>query len=111
MTLPDSMIEGEMQMASAPRPTPAGTADPVGGASIEITRLAKRFGVDANYDEKTFTVSRNGQEGFIDFETTKPDKVPAKMAALFETVPTAKGGCLIVFGWTMAEDLVKLGRR
>ncbi len=91
--------------------TPDPTTRAVGEDRAWGRRLAKRFGVDSNYDEKTFTVSRNGQEGFIDFETTKPEKVPAKMAALFETVSTAKGGCLIVFGWTMAEDLVKLGRR
>jgi hypothetical protein len=74
-------------------------------------RLAKRFDVDAGYDEKTFVVSRNGQDGFLDFETGKPDKVPAELREMFSAVPVAKGGSLIVYGWTMAEDLVKLGRR
>ena len=67
--------------------------------------------VDANYDEKSFVVSRDGQAGFLDFETTKPEKVPAELAEMFSTVPTAKGGVLVVYGWTMAEDLVKLGLR
>jgi len=30
---------------------------------------------------------------------------------MFAKVPVAKGGVMVVYGWTMAEDLVKLGRR
>lgn len=74
-------------------------------------RLAKRFGVDANYDEKSFVVARDGIDGFLDYETLKPETVPPARTKMFKAVPVAKGGCLIVFGWTMAEDLVKLGRR
>jgi hypothetical protein len=74
-------------------------------------RLAKRFGVDSHYDEKTFVVTRNGASGFLDHESSKPDKIPADVASLFGDVPTAKGGVLVVHGWTMAEDLVKLGAR
>jgi len=33
------------------------------------------------------------------------------VSAMFEPVPAAKGGSMIVHGWTMAEDLVKLGAR
>jgi hypothetical protein len=74
-------------------------------------RLAKRFGVDANYDEKTFVVAKNGQSGFLDFETSKPEKVPDDLAGMFVAVPVGKGGSLVAYGWTMAEDLVKLGKR
>jgi hypothetical protein len=74
-------------------------------------RLAKRFGVDAAYDEQSFVVKSNGQSGFIDHETSKPEKVDAAVAALFANVSVPKGGSLIVHGWTMAEDLVKLGAR
>ena len=74
-------------------------------------RLAKRFGVDANYDEQTFTVKEKGQSGFIDHESSKPDKIAADVAALFKDVNPKKGGVLIVHGWTMAESLVKLGAR
>jgi hypothetical protein len=74
-------------------------------------RLARRFGVDANYDEQTFVVRSNGQSGFVDHESAKPGKAPADVAALFAGVNAAKGGSLIVHGWTMAEDLVKLGNR
>ena len=38
-------------------------------------RLAKRFGVDGSYDEQTFVVKTNGQSGFIDHESLKPDKI------------------------------------
>jgi hypothetical protein len=74
-------------------------------------RLAKRFGVEANYDEQSFVVKANGQSGYIDHETLKPDKVRPEVAALFSTLVPKKGGSLIVHGWTMAEDLVKLGAR
>jgi hypothetical protein len=74
-------------------------------------RLARRFGVDGNYDEQTFTVKSNGQSGFIDHESSKPDKINPDAAAMFASVNAAKGGALIVHGWTMAEDLVKLGAR
>ncbi|HEY4332783.1 MAG TPA: hypothetical protein VGM78_09445 [Ilumatobacteraceae bacterium] len=74
-------------------------------------RLAKRFGVDAGYDEQTFVVKTNGQSGFLDHETLKPEKINADVAAQFATVNVKKGGALIVHGWTMAEDLVKLGSR
>jgi hypothetical protein len=74
-------------------------------------RLAKRFAVDAHYDEKTFTVSRNGQSGFIDVEATDSSTLDADVVAMFADVPAAKGGVLIAHGWTMAEDLVELGAR
>jgi hypothetical protein len=74
-------------------------------------RLAKRFGVDATYDEQNFVVKANGQSGFLDHESLKPDRISADVAAQFNGVNIKKGGALIVHGWTMAEDLVKLGAR
>jgi hypothetical protein len=74
-------------------------------------RLAKRFGVDSSYDEQSFVVKANGQSGFIDHESIKQDKLDDAAVGLFTHVPAAKGGSLIVHGWTMAEDLVKLGAR
>jgi hypothetical protein len=74
-------------------------------------RLAKRFAVDSAYDEQTFVIKSDGQSGFLDHETLKPDKIKPEMAALFGTVNAKKGGSLIVHGWVMAEDLVKLGAR
>ena len=72
-------------------------------------RLARRFNVDDNYDEKTFIVSSGGQSGFLDFESSKPEKISPKITELFEGVNAKKGGVLILHGWTMTESLVKLG--
>jgi hypothetical protein len=74
-------------------------------------RLARRFGVDASYDEQTFVVATGGQSGYLDFVSTKPEKISPDVVALFKTVNPKKGGVLIVHGWTMAESLVKLGAR
>lgn len=74
-------------------------------------RLAKRFGVDANYDEQSFVVKAAGQSGFLDHESSKPEKTNAAVADMFATVPANKGGVLIVHGWTMTESLAKLGKR
>jgi hypothetical protein len=74
-------------------------------------RLAKRFGVDSSYDEQSFVVKSNGQSGFLDHETLKPDKIKPELTALFATVNPKKGGSLVAHGWVMAEDLLKLGAR
>ena len=73
-------------------------------------RLARRFGVDANYDEQSFVVASGGQSGFLDFESSKPEKISPDIVLLFKSVNAKKGGVLIVHGWTMAESLVKLGK-
>jgi hypothetical protein len=73
-------------------------------------RLARRFGVDATYDEKTFVVAKKGLSGFLDHESTKADKIKPEIAELFAGVNPAVGGCLIIHGWTMTEDLLKLGK-
>jgi hypothetical protein len=74
-------------------------------------RLAKRFGVDSTYDEQSFVVKSNGQSGFLDHESLKPEKVKPEVAAMFAGVDPKKSASLIVHGWVMAEDLVKLGAR
>jgi hypothetical protein len=74
-------------------------------------RLAKRFGVDSTYDEKTFVVRSNGQGGFIDHVSAKPEKAKPETVALFKGVDAKKQGSLVVHGWVMAEHLVKLGAR
>jgi hypothetical protein len=74
-------------------------------------RLAKRFGVDAQYDDISFVVKSNGQSGYLDHESSKPEKITTDASGLFSGVAVAKGGALVVYGWTMAEDLLKLGSR
>lgn len=73
-------------------------------------RLAKRFDCDGGYDEQRFVVKTNGQKGFMDHESQKPEALDAEQVALFKGVPK-NGGALVVYGWTMAENLVKLGAR
>lgn len=72
-------------------------------------RLAKRFGVDASYDEQRFVVTSNGQSGFIDHAVAKPSKTLLASSSLFDAVSAEAGAALVVHGWTMAEDLVSLG--
>jgi hypothetical protein len=91
--------------------TPSPGARAVGEERAWGRRLAKRFEVEGNYDEKTFVVKKGGQEGFIDYESAKPELVDADRRELFAQVPADAGGALVVYGWTMAEDLVKLGAR
>ena len=55
-------------------------------------------------------MTANGQSGFIDHESLKPEKIDPDVVALFKGVNAAKGGSLVVYGWAMAEDLLKLGR-
>ena len=72
-------------------------------------RLAKRFGVDRKYDANSF-VAQDGQSGFLDYEADLAAS-KAKLATLFTGLDAAGGDALVVYGWTMAEDLVKLGAR
>jgi hypothetical protein len=91
--------------------TPSPGVRAVGEERAWGRRLAKRFDVESAYDEKTFVVRAKGQDGFIDHESSKPESIDPGRAALFADVPVDHGGSLIVYGWTMAEDLVKLGAR
>lgn len=75
-------------------------------------RLAKRFAVDGTYDEQTFQVKGAGRlADHFDHESLKPESIDPQVAALFKGLKPAKGDCLIAFGWSMAEDLLKLGSR
>ncbi len=90
--------------------TPSPGSQAVGEERAWGRRLAKRFGVDARYDAKTF-IAAGGSDGYLDHESSKPDKLDPVVVEMFEAVPAAKGGVMVVYGWTMAEDLVKLGKR
>jgi len=68
-------------------------------------RLAKRFGCDARYDDRTFLVKGNGApEPRLDASTIKQTTKPA-VAELLDTIEVDKGGAMIGFGWAMAESL------
>ena len=91
--------------------TPSPGSRAVGEERAWGRRLAKRFGVEGEYDEKSFAVGKDGRDGFIDYESAKPEAVEGSRKELFAKVTASKGGALVVYGWTMAEDLVKLGSR
>ena len=90
--------------------TPSPGVRAVGEERAWGRRLAKRFGVDSGYEPKTF-IAKNGQSGFLDFESSKPDKLDADVVEMLSAVDQAAGDIMVVYGWTMAEDLVKHGQR
>jgi hypothetical protein len=90
--------------------TPSPGSQAVGEERAWGRRLAKRFGVDSKYDAKTFIAS-NGQSGFLDFESSKPEKLDPEVVKMFSAVKAKSSDVMIAYGWTMAEDLVKLGKR
>ena len=72
-------------------------------------RLAKRFGVDADYDERAFIATGDGSPACVlDHESAKPEKIDKDVKALFKDVKVANGDSLIAFAWAMAEDLAPL---
>jgi hypothetical protein len=90
--------------------TPSPGTRAVGEERAWGRRLAKRFGIDAKYEAQSF-IAKNGQSGFLDFESAKPEKVDPEVAAMFRNVNAKAGDVMVIYGWTMAEDLVKLGQR
>lgn len=91
--------------------TPSPGEDAVGEERAWGRRLAKRFSIDKAYDAKTFTAGSAAQDGYLDFETATPGKLDAELVEMMSKIPVKKGGAMVVYGWTMAEDLVKLGKR
>jgi len=72
-------------------------------------RLAKRFGVDADYDDRAFVAKGDGAVPCVlDHESLKPGAVSDEVRALFDGLDASRGDSLIAFGWAMAEDLAKL---
>ena len=67
-------------------------------------RLARRFGCDARYDDRTFRVESHGHpEPVFD---TRHVKLGGKAAVeIVGTVDPATGEALIAYGWAMAETL------
>jgi hypothetical protein len=91
--------------------TPSPGSNAVGEERAWGRRLAKRFGIEADYDAKSFIAASGSSDGYLDHESSKPDKLDQDVVAMFDAVPASKGGVMIVYGWTMAEDLLKLGKR
>lgn len=90
--------------------TPSPGTNAVGEERAWGRRLAKRFGVDRKYEATSF-VAREGQTGFLDFASNTPEKVKPALAEMFSVLNVPAGDVMVVYGWTMAEDLVKHGQR
>ncbi|MEZ5295701.1 MAG: hypothetical protein R2697_05340 [Ilumatobacteraceae bacterium] len=90
--------------------TPSPGARAVGEERAWGRRLAKRFAVDGKYEAQTF-VAKNAQSGFLDFESSKPEDLDPEIVEMFSVVDAKAGDAMVVYGWTMAEDLVKHGAR
>ncbi len=90
--------------------TPSPDSRAVGEERAWGRRLAKRFGVDSKYDAKSF-IAKNGQSGFLDFESAKPEQLDGDAVEMLSAVQADGGDVMIAYGWTMAEDLVKHGKR
>ena len=73
--------------------TPSPGSRAVGEERAWGRRLAKRFEVEGSYDEKSFLARSGGQEGFIDFESAKPEAIdPAKTRAVRPAARAAATG-------------------
>jgi hypothetical protein len=73
-------------------------------------RLAKRFGVEKSYDDRTFTVTGGDNPALgLDYEALASEKINKDVAAQFDHLDVKRGDCLVTFGWAMAEDLAALG--
>jgi hypothetical protein len=75
-------------------------------------RLAKRFAIDAGYDDRTFRVAGEGVPSCVlDHEAVDPGTLSPEVVAIFEGLDPSRGDALIAFGWAMAEDLAEIQPR
>jgi len=69
-------------------------------------RLAKRFGVDGQLDDRVFVVKGDANpSGMLDYTPRKAPALAAKLAELFTPLDGSRRDTLVAFGWAMAEDL------
>jgi len=93
-----SLINGLADVCPRPKYTPNGEERAWG------RRIARRFGCDARYDDRSFKVKKAGiSEAVLDARFVK---LGGKTAVdLVGTLNPAKGEALIAYGWAMAEQL------
>lgn len=86
--------------------TPRPGYNPTGEDRAWGRRLAKRFGIDDNYDDRAFRTTGDGSPPRVmDHEALKPEKLMPGLADLFKGLDLGRGDSLIAFGWAMEEDL------
>ena len=67
-------------------------------------RLARRFGCDARYDDRTFRLSAHGAPELVFHASAVKGGGKVVVELVGETDP-ANGEALIAYGWAMAEAL------
>ena len=85
--------------------TPRPGNDAVGEERAWGRRLAKRFGIDAKYDAKSLIAKSGAQEGYLDYESAKPDKVDADVVEMFDEQTRVYGEKVHALGGLLFDDL------
>ncbi|HXZ82883.1 MAG TPA: hypothetical protein VED84_03925 [Acidimicrobiales bacterium] len=69
-------------------------------------RLAKRFGVDGQLDDRVFVVKGDANPtGMLDYAPRRAPALATQLAELFTPLDRSRRDTLVAFGWAMAEDL------
>lgn len=91
--------------------TPRPGYNPTGEDRAWGRRLAKRFSVDASYDDRAFRTKGDGSPACVmDHESLKPEKLIPGLEEHFKGLDLGRGDSLIAFGWAMEEDLRTLSK-
>ena len=91
--------------------TPRPGYSPTGEDRAWGRRLAKRFDVEGDYDDRTFRTKGDGSPACVfDHESLKPEKLIPGLAEQFKDLDLGRGDSLIAFGWAMEEDLRSLNK-
>ncbi|MGH9304554.1 MAG: hypothetical protein ACRDZ5_09105, partial [Acidimicrobiales bacterium] len=71
-------------------------------------RLAKRFGLESQLDDRSFIIRGDGDlSGLLDYEPTKEPKEAAVFSLSFSGMDGERHDTLVAFGWAMAEGLAE----
>jgi hypothetical protein len=71
-------------------------------------RLAKRFRVESQLDDRTAVIRGDGDlTGLLDFDPAKAPKAASIYDVCFEQVDSERHDTVVAFGWAMAEGLAE----
>jgi hypothetical protein len=71
-------------------------------------RLAKRFHVESQLDDRSAVIRGDGDlTGLLDFDPTKAPRVASSYEACFEQLDQERHDTVVAFGWAMAEGLAE----
>ncbi len=91
--------------------TPSPGEDAVGEERAWGRRLAKRFSIDKTLRRQVLHVGVGCAGRLPRLRDGQARQARRRAGRDDEQIPVKKGGAMVVYGWTMAEDLVKLGKR